>query len=365
MSPYYINPYLFFLFHEGAFCLWNYQTHEQFEIDRDLITVLCEIAQNKQVDHQPLLTDLLDNDVIRPEPYPQEAWGWDRLSHIFHFGTQNVPELQEQRTKAEMIEDFLGFSEGYAQRKADLEIPQNHLDKPATPSQPSDVIRLSKPKPETSFLSFKDTLTSRMTSRHFSGEPITEVELSTLLYYSFGDSHKTWEGVPEGINLIGTHKTSPGAGGIHATQAYVVIWTVDGIKPGLYHYNSQDHSLAPVHSDISWDRLIAIMADQFYMKGLACGVFLVSQLAKVWTKYLHSRAYREVFLDAGHLSQTFQLTATALSLNTWVSGYFRDKDLLEFLKITGTNQAPVLFVGAGHGQRTPLHPDMIEALQKT
>lgn len=105
------------------------------------------------------------------------------------------------------------------------------------------------------------------------------------------------------------------------------------------------------------------MADQFYMEGLAFGVFMVSDLTRVWEKYLHSRAYREIFLDAGHLSQTLQLTATSLSLNTWVSGYFRDDDLINYLGITEENKAPLLFVGIGKGNRTPLHPDMIKSLK--
>ena len=93
--------------------------------------------------------------------------------------------------------------------------------------------------------------------------------------------------------------------------------------------------------------------------------FLVSDLDQVWSKYLHSRAYREIFLDAGHLSQTFQLVATALSLNTWLSGYFRDDDLMEFLRIQGENKVPIIFVGGGKGERTPLHPEMVEGLKKS
>ena len=137
---------------------------------------------------------------------------------------------------------------------------------------------------------------------------------------------------------------------------------VEGIESGLYTYNCKEHSLSLVHNDLSEKTLVSIMADQFYMEGLAFGVFLVSDLEKVWAKYLHSRAYREIFLDAGHLSQTLQLMATSLSLNTWISGYFRDDDLMSFLKVSDKSKAPLLFVGVGRGQSTPLHPDMLEAL---
>lgn len=354
-KQYSINPNLFFLFEKENLCLWNYGSHEQFEIEKDLITLLMDIAQNKEVDPSlPLLIDLKENNIIQEASFPETRWGWDKLSHLFHKGTQNVPELMEKRSKEEMIQDFIGFSEGYAKKK------ENKTD---DPKAASSITQLSKVEPFLETLGFVETLKARLTSRHFSGKPISEKELSALLYYSFGEIHDGWKGLDHSIELIGVRKTSPSAGGIHSIQAYVTVFSVEGIESGLYLYDSKNHTLKLIHKNVPWGKLISIMADQFYMKGLAFGVFLVSDLEKVWEKYLHSRAYREIFLDAGHLSQTFQLTATAFSLETWVSGYFRDDDLMALLQITGKNKAPLLFVGAGHGHRTPLHPDMIEGLK--
>ncbi len=356
-KKYYLNPNLFFLFEKGNLCLWNYEAHEQFEIEKDLMNLLVDISQNKDIkEESSFLSDLLENDVVRTEPYDSKPWGWDNLSHIFHNGTKNVPELQEKRTKKEMIHDFIGFSEGYSERKIEQEEVQPSKKK-------SELISLSKVETDLKTLPFIDTLQQRLTSRHFSGESIAEKDLSSILYYSFGEIHDGWEGLDESVELIGVRKSSPSAGGIHSIQTYVTIFNVEGIESGLYLYDSKNHTLDFIHNTISWDKLISIMADQFYMKGLAFGVFLVSDLEKVWAKYLHSRAYREIFLDAGHLSQTFQLTATALSLNTWISGYFRDDELNEFLEIEGENKAPIIFVGVGKGERTPLHPDMREALK--
>ena len=96
-SKYYINPNLFFFFEKGSLCLWSYEAHEQFEIEKDLITLLMDISQNKEVNKDnPLLVDLLENDVVRTTPYESVDWGWDQLSRIFHIGTQNVPELQDK-----------------------------------------------------------------------------------------------------------------------------------------------------------------------------------------------------------------------------------------------------------------------------
>ena len=356
---FYLNPNLFFLFEKDAFCLWNYGAHEQFEIEKDLITLLMDISQNKEIERDnPHLADLLENDVVSTSPYDSKPWGWDQLSRIFHRGTQNVPELQEKRSKQEMIHDFIGFSEGYSQRK------ETH-DKQDVLQKESNSVMLSTVEPNIDTLNFVDTIKTRFTSRHFSGEVVSERYFSTVLFYTFGEIHDKWEGIEDTVDLIGVRKSSPSAGGIHSIQAYVTVFNVEGIESGLYLYDPKNHYISLIHTKVDFETLITLMADQFYMEGLAFGVFMVSDLERVWAKYLHSRAYREIFLDAGHLSQTFQLTATSLSLNTWLSGYFRDDDLMSYLGISGENKAPLLFVGAGLGERTPLHPDMLEGLKKS
>lgn len=351
---YYVNPNLFFIFENGSFCLWKYKDHEQFEINKELVDLLIDISEGKDTpEKHPLLDDLIENDVISKTPYKMFPWGWDRLSHIFHMGTQNVPELLEKRTKQEMISDFIGFSKEYAQRKS-KKAPQNQQQK----------ISLSKVDENMETLSLLETAKKRLTSRHFSGKSLPEKSLSTILYYTFGEC-LSWDNINENVQLMGTRKTSPSAGGIHSIEAFVVIFNVEGLESGLYLYDSQDHTMTPIHFKADYETLIPLMADQFYLKGLSFGVFFVSDMTKVWEKYLHSRAYREIFLDAGHLSQMMQLWATSLGHNTWISGYFRDNDLIDYLKIKEETQAPLLFVGVGHGERTPLHPDMEEALKKT
>ena len=38
-------------------------------------------------------------------------------------------------------------------------------------------------------------------------------------------------------------RTSPSGGGLHPVEAYPLIRNVEGIKPGLYHYDARDHAL--------------------------------------------------------------------------------------------------------------------------
>lgn len=67
------------------------------------------------------------------------------------------------------------------------------------------------------------------------------------------------------------------------------------------------------------------------------------------------------FFEAGHISQTAQLVATGLGLQTWLTANFRDNVINEAIGVDGTRSFALAFVGAGHGERTPI-PKMKEML---
>ena len=66
-------------------------------------------------------------------------------------------------------------------------------------------------------------------------------------------------------------------------------------------------------------------------------------------KYGHSRAYRNVLLDVGHVSQTFLLTASSLGLETWLTGAFIDSHIEQALGLDTQTQPVFFFLGVGHG----------------
>jgi SagB-type dehydrogenase family enzyme len=76
-------------------------------------------------------------------------------------------------------------------------------------------------------------------------------------------------------------------------------------------------------------------------------------------KYPHSRAYRVALFDAGHLSQTVQLVATALGLRTWITAAFYDNELNDLLALDGGgNEHALLVVGLGTGDVDAIDRDM-------
>ncbi len=64
-------------------------------------------------------------------------------------------------------------------------------------------------------------------------------------------------------------------------------------------------------------------------------------------KYQFESAYRVVWLDAGHLGQTFCLLATARGLGPFTTAAVQDTFLEELIGLDGIREFPVYLCGAG------------------
>lgn len=194
---------------------------------------------------------------------------------------------------------------------------------------------------------FGDVLLGRRTHRQFTGEPVDQKILSTLLFYTFSPMLFC------DANVLGTvvMKTSPSGGARHELEAYIAVFDVEGIPPGLYHYCAENHSLELLSSDF----------DRAFLRSINYGMAMPSDSAFVWIvtaifwrtmwKYAHSRNYRVTLLGAGHIGQTFALTATALGLGPWQTIVFRDTELERALGIDGYREGVLYMFGAGHPVR--------------
>ena len=68
------------------------------------------------------------------------------------------------------------------------------------------------------------------------------------------------------------------------------------------------------------------------------------------------RVYRAFLLDAGHLSQSFLLVATALGLGSFCIGIFRDNLIEKELNLDGVSETVLFAVGVGHPLRSQRGP---------
>lgn len=354
-SPLFIAEHLFFLIEDGNVLVWNYKTHEQYFLERDYFSELLCLSQTHKYQNKKVCEELLQANLVTPDPPESNEWGWDILSKIFHIGTQNVSsetlDIDSQQFSKDYIDQCANFKNDipllFTEKKGDL------IDLPEP-----DLMLLEK----TSFFS---VLKNRKTCRVFNSELITLKELSLILYYSFGQIHGDWEELEQHkLMQTGLRKASPSSGASHSEEAYVVAYRVDGLMQGLYHYRPQDHKLTQLNKGDFEKKVVGMNYSQFFSEGMAFGIYITSRLEKIWWKYKHSRSYRAMLLDIGHVSQTFLMCSTAAGMQTWITGAFHDTEVENFLGIDANKESVILFVGAGKGTNEAIPKKIIEELEK-
>jgi SagB-type dehydrogenase family enzyme len=180
-------------------------------------------------------------------------------------------------------------------------------------------------------------LRERRSVRSFGGRPMTKLELSRLLWAAQGSTHRTGDFA---------FRTAPSAGGLYPVETYVVVHRVEGIEPGVYHYNVQAHTLEELQSG-DFRLAAARAALNQRMAGEADAVFIwTAVFARSKWKY-GERAYRYIYLDAGHIAQNVALAAVAQGLGSCQIAALYDEEANALLGVDGQSESTVYMTVVG------------------
>ena len=142
-------------------------------------------------------------------------------------------------------------------------------------------------------------------------------------------------------------KTSPSGGDLHPIEAYVLVQRVKGLKRGIYHYNAKRHELEWLRKGIARRTLERNLGSQWWFAKGAFLVLMTAVFGRTQWKYNFPRAYRAILLEAGHVCQTFCLTATWLGLAPYCTIAQTDTRWEQWLGIDGVKESIVYVAGAG------------------
>lgn len=173
----------------------------------------------------------------------------------------------------------------------------------------------------------------RVTCRNWdTSRPLSTEDLSATLYRTFASRAVSDE---PGIEVM--KRAVPSAGGLHPTEAYLLVRNVEGVAPGLYHYHPIDHALEPlgdIPAEESAALALRIVAGQRHFMNAHVLIVLASRFRRTFWKYRnHAKAYRAVILDAGHLSQTLYLAATERGLAAFITAAVNERDIEEIFSL--------------------------------
>jgi SagB-type dehydrogenase family enzyme len=201
-------------------------------------------------------------------------------------------------------------------------------------------INLSKELPGKS-LSIVAVLRSRKSIRSFSHKPLRMAELSFLLWATTGIQRKV-----HGYDF----RTAPSAGALYPIETYIAVNNVEGLEKGLYHYNIEEHALEELKlGDLGSELAQAALGQAMVAKAPVVFIWTAIFERSKW-KY-RQRAYRYVYLDAGHIGQNLALSSTSIGLGSCQIGAFFDEEVNHVLDVDGIAESAIYLSVAGYPNR--------------
>jgi putative peptide maturation dehydrogenase len=293
-----------------------------------------------------LIGDGPDHAAVRAADEKIRATHWRPLSAAFHrFSRWRSVDAGADRSGA-----GLG---SFAEMVATLGEPPPHL---VARGARERGVALDRPAPG----AIDEVLAQRVTCRNWdTARALDRARLSRLMHRVFA-AQAVFHVTDRAAVL---KKTSPSGGGLHPTEAYLLVRHVTGLAPGLYHYHAGEHALHPLPWPIALagpgetDALpdsrrqafaAALLAGQQWFAGAHVLVLLTTRFRRQTWKYrAHAKAYKAALLDAGHLSQTLYLTAAEMGLGAFITAAVNDVEIEQALGLDPLEEGVVAAAGFG------------------
>jgi len=341
------SPYLVFYWEGRSLFIQNYLTHAKvaanplvlrlldlFDRPHSASDLVAEMASKpKEATLQAINNlkryTLLEsfNSLARARERAMRPWNrWGVEARFFHLATKDVNFIRP--------EDAKSYDEA---RKSDSRAPSAFKRYPRAE-------RIELPPAQWNLSAkFTDVLKARRTERNFDGRSVTLKEVSTLLGLTWGVSKWVNSSTFGPIGL----RTSPSGGARYPIEVYVCVHNVRGLTQGLYHYSRDRHQLHVLHLGRVKNRAEAFCAGQWWTRYAGALFIMTGLFERTMWLYGFSRALRNIYLEAGHLCQTFCLTATALNLAPFCTAALADSLIEQEIGLDGIRESALYVAAAG------------------
>jgi SagB-type dehydrogenase family enzyme len=186
-------------------------------------------------------------------------------------------------------------------------------------------------------------LDARRTVREFAPSAVSLGVLAEIVRGTWGMTGQLDAGILGRVLA----KTSPSAGARHPIECYVVAWNVKTLRPGLYHYDVRGDELRRLRTGDFRAEAVEAASGQRYIAQASFFCVMTAVFDRTLWKYPIESAYRVIWMDAGHLAQTFCLLATAHGLGPFQTAAIQDSYIEKWIGLDGVREFPVYLCGAG------------------
>ena len=187
-------------------------------------------------------------------------------------------------------------------------------------------------------MGFAEVLRRRKSIRAFSNQPLSLDDLGFLLWASTGIQR-----VEQGYEF----RTAPSAGALYPIETYIAANNIEDVDSGIYHYNIKNHLLEEIKTGNFGDALAhAALGQQICATASAVFIWTAIFERSKW-KY-NQRAYRYIYLDAGHIAENLALAAASINCGSCQVGAFFDDEINSIVDIDGAEESTILLSVIGH-----------------
>ena len=198
-------------------------------------------------------------------------------------------------------------------------------------------IELDEPESTSKYVLY-DLLRKRKSIRNFSDKSMTKKQLSYLLWATTGIQREEYGYV---------YRTAPSAGALYPIETYLVVNNVDDVPKGVYHYSIKDHVLETLKvGEFGVETAQAALGQTMCRDAAVVFIWTAVFQRSKW-KY-DQRAYRYIYLDAGHIGHNLALTATSLELGSCQIGALFDDEVNAIIGVDGIDESTIYMSVVGN-----------------
>ncbi len=141
-------------------------------------------------------------------------------------------------------------------------------------------------------------------------------------------------------------RSAPSAGALYPIETYLLVRSVEDLEQGFYHFRPLVYDLEFLQSG-DFGRSLAEAALGQRMVAEAQVVFIwTAVVARSKWKY-RQRAYRYIYLDAGHIAQNLYLAGTAAGVGVCGVGAFFDDRVNSLIGVDGFEETALYLASVG------------------
>ncbi len=182
-----------------------------------------------------------------------------------------------------------------------------------------------------------EAIGQRRSVRDYRSIPLNIADLSQLLWASQGVT-----------KVVGDYalRSAPSAGALYPVETYLSAQIIEEIEPGIYHYDVRKHRLELLSAGDFRIQVAEAALDQGFLAEAAVVFAWTAVFGRSKWKY-KERAYRYVYLDAGHIAQNVALAAVALGLGSCQIAALYDDEVNAILDVDGEDESIIYMTAVG------------------